>query len=109
MKEMYNTLRHYGEIIADKEHETTEGMFIRFTTYKYEEQYYIVIMADGNLMAISETNNVHNLVKQQEETKMSEHLKNYYEYKRIKYENILKNSQKTIDKSTEVCYNKGTK
>ena len=63
MKEMYNTLRHYGEIIADKEHETTEGMFIRFTTYKYKEQYYIVIMADGNLMAISETNDVHELVR----------------------------------------------
>ena len=40
---------------------------------------------------------------------MSEHLKKYYEYKRIKYQNILKNSQKTIDKSTEVCYNKDTK
>lgn len=40
---------------------------------------------------------------------MSEHLKKYYEYKRLKYENILKNFQKPIDKSTEVCYNKGTK
>ena len=40
---------------------------------------------------------------------MSEHLKKYYEYKRIKYQNILKNSQKTIDKSENVCYNKDTK
>lgn len=62
MKEMYNLLRHYGEIIGDKEHKTTEGNFIRFTTFKYEEQYYIVIMVDGILMAISETNDVHNLV-----------------------------------------------
>lgn len=36
---------------------------------------------------------------------MSEYLKKYYEYKRIKYENILKNSQNFIDKSKEVCYN----
>ena len=99
MKEMYNTLRHYGEIIADKEHETTEGMFIRFTTFKYEEQYYIVIMADGDLMAISETNDVHNLVKQQEEMAMTKYEQMYYEYKRKKYENIVKNLQKPIDKS----------
>lgn len=97
MNEMYNTLRHYGEIIADKEHKTTEGMFIRFTTYKYEEQYYIVVMADGILMAISETNDVHNLVRQ-EETAMSNYEKMYYEYKRKKYEKIVKNLQKTIDK-----------
>ena len=32
MKIMYDELRHYGEIIADKNHETTEGHFIRFTT-----------------------------------------------------------------------------
>lgn len=99
MKEMYNTLRHYGEIIADKEHKTTEGMYIRFTTFKYEEQYYIVVMADGILMAISETNDVHNLVKQQEETAMTKYEQMYYEYKRKKYENIVKNLQKPIDKS----------
>lgn len=97
MNEMYNTLRHYGEIIADKEHKTTEGMFIRFTTYKHEEQYYIVVMADGILVAISETNDVHNLVRQ-EETAMSNYEKMYYEYKRKKYEKIVKNLQKTIDK-----------
>lgn len=99
MKEMYNTLRHYGEIIADKEHKTTEGMYIRFTTYKYEEQYYIVVMADGILMAISETNDVHNLVRQEETAmKVTKYEQMYYEYKRKKYENIVKNSQKPIDK-----------
>ena len=40
---------------------------------------------------------------------MSEHLRKYYEYKRIKYQNILKNLQKPIDKSEKVCYNKDTK
>lgn len=29
---------------------------------------------------------------------MSEHERKYYEYKRIKYENILKDLKKTIDK-----------
>lgn len=29
---------------------------------------------------------------------MTEHEKKYYEYKRIKYENIMKNLQKSIDK-----------
>ena len=39
----------------------------------------------------------------------------YYKYKRIKYRLIaetlkkeLKNSEKTIDKRQEICYNKGT-
>lgn len=36
------------------------------------------------------------------------HEKLYYEYKRLKYENILKSYQKTIDKPKEVCYNKST-
>lgn len=63
MNEMYNELRHYGEIIADKTHETTEGNFIRFTTFKYREMYYIVVMADGILLAISEHNDVYKLVK----------------------------------------------
>ena len=29
----------------------------------------------------------------------------YYKYKKIKYENILKNLKKDIDKSIKVCYN----
>ncbi len=63
MKEQYDILRHYGEIIADKNHETTEGNFIRFTTFKYNDIYYIVIMCNGILVAISETNDVHELVE----------------------------------------------
>lgn len=60
---MYNTLRHCGEIIADKNHETTEGHFIRFTTYKYNDIYYIVTMFDGIVIAISETNDIHKALK----------------------------------------------
>lgn len=62
MNEMYNTLKHYGTIIADKNHETTEGNFIRFTTYKHNDNYYLVTMFDGNVIAISETNDIHKLV-----------------------------------------------
>ena len=98
MNEMYNTLRHSGEIIADKNHETTEGNFIRFTTYKYNDMYYIVIMCNGIVVAISETNDVHNLVRQGE-TKMTEYEKAYYKYKKKKYEIYLKSLQKPIDKS----------
>ena len=58
MTNLYNTLKHYGEIIIDKNHETTEGHFIRFTTYLFEDKYYMVIMFDGDVMAINETNNI---------------------------------------------------
>lgn len=54
MKEQYNTLRHYGEIIADKNHETIEGNFIRFTTYKYNDTHYVVTMFNGEVMMIAE-------------------------------------------------------
>ena len=62
MNHLYNALRHYGDIIADKNHETIEGNFIRFTVYKYNEMYYIVTMCNGILIGISEHNDVHNLV-----------------------------------------------
>jgi hypothetical protein len=51
---LYNELRHYGEIIADKNHETTEGHFIRFTTYKYNDTLYVVTMFDGVVILVGE-------------------------------------------------------
>lgn len=54
MKQLFNNLRHYGEIIADKEHETTEGHFIRFTTYKLIDKIYVVTMCDGEPIVIGE-------------------------------------------------------
>ena len=51
---MYDELRRYGNIIADKNHETTEGHFIRFTTYEFEDMYYIVVMFDGDVMMVVE-------------------------------------------------------
>lgn len=62
MKHLYNDLRHYGKIIADKEHETTEGMFIRFTTYLYNDTYYVVTMVDGNVFMIAEKEDVRELI-----------------------------------------------
>ena len=62
MKELYNDLRHYGEIIADKSHETTEGNFIRFTTFKYEDNFYIITMFNGDVIMITEKADIRELI-----------------------------------------------
>ena len=62
MDKLYNELKHYGEIIADKNHETTEGHFIRFTTYKYNDTYYVVTMFDGTVVTIAEKNDIKELI-----------------------------------------------
>lgn len=54
MQVMYDELRRYADIIADRNHETTEGHFIRFTTYKFEGKYYVVTMFDGYVYMIAE-------------------------------------------------------
>ena len=66
MQVMYNELRHYGEIIADKEHETTEGHFIRFITYKFEDVYYVVTMFDGDVFMIAEKDDVRELISNED-------------------------------------------
>jgi hypothetical protein len=63
MEIAYNELRHYGRIIADKEHETTEGMFIRFTTYEFEDVYYVVTMIDGDVFMIAEKDEIRELIE----------------------------------------------
>lgn len=50
MKEIAKILKRYGTVVADKEHETTKGHFIRFVTYKYEDNLYVVTMFDGEVM-----------------------------------------------------------
>ena len=62
MEIMYNELRHYGRIIADKNHETTEGHFIRFTTYVYNGMYYVVTMFDGTVVTVAEKNDIKELI-----------------------------------------------
>jgi predicted Holliday junction resolvase-like endonuclease len=59
---MYNELRRYGEIIADKSHETTEGHFIRFTSYKFEDVYYVVTMFDGVVFSVAEKEDIKELL-----------------------------------------------
>ena len=62
MKELYDALRHYGEIITDKNHETTEGHFIRFTTFKYNNAYYVVTMFDGQIIMVAEKEDMKELI-----------------------------------------------
>ena len=62
MEIMYNELKHYGEIIADKNHETTEGHFIRFTAYLFEDRYYVVTMFDGDVFMVVEKEDVRELI-----------------------------------------------
>ena len=59
---MYDELRRYGEIIADKNHETTESHFIRFTTYHFEDKYYVVTMIDGVLFMVAEKEDIQKLI-----------------------------------------------
>lgn len=63
MTNLYNTLRHYGKILADKNHETTEGHFIRFTSYEYEDRYYVVTMFDGVVMTVAEKDDIREMIK----------------------------------------------
>lgn len=62
MREQYNILKHYGRIIADKNHETTEGHFIRFTTYEYQGCYYVVIMMNGIVIMVAEKDDVREMI-----------------------------------------------
>ena len=62
MEIIYNELKHYGKIIADKNHETTEGHFIRFTTYLFEDRYYVVTMFDGDVFMVTEKEDVRELI-----------------------------------------------
>jgi hypothetical protein len=62
MKIMYDELRRYGNIIADKNHETTEGHFIRFTTYEFEGSYYVATMFDGEIFMVAEKDDLREMI-----------------------------------------------
>ena len=49
----HKELLHYGNIVADRQHETTDGHFIRFTTFSYKDELYVVTMYDGTAMLVS--------------------------------------------------------
>ena len=62
-REKYNTIHQYGRIIADKVHQTTEGIFIRFITYEYEDTYFVVTMVDGNAFSVAEKEEIRELIE----------------------------------------------
>jgi hypothetical protein len=62
MQVVYDELRRYGRIIADKEHKTTEGMFIRFTTFEFENMYYVVTKIDGAVFMIAEKEDIREMI-----------------------------------------------
>ena len=62
MMEMYKTLVRYGQIIADKNHETTEGHFIRFTTFKYNDKYYVAVKCDGIVILVAEKDDIREML-----------------------------------------------
>ena len=50
----YENLLHYGKILADKNHETKEGSFIRITRWEYSGQIYNSVKLNGDIIAIAE-------------------------------------------------------
>ena len=50
----YENLLHYGKILADKNHETKEGSFIRITKWNYQGQIYNSVKMNGDIIAIAE-------------------------------------------------------
>ena len=63
MEMMYSELQRYGRIVADKNHETTEGHFIRLTTYMFEDMYYVVTMFDGVIFSVVEKEDIRELIE----------------------------------------------
>ena len=56
MANVADILRTYGEIIKDEEHETTKGQFIRITTFKYNEELFVLVMKNGEVVTVGEAN-----------------------------------------------------
>lgn len=63
MEETYTILRRYGQILADKEHITTEGNFIRFTTFKLNNEYYVVTKFNGSVIMIAQKEDIRELIQ----------------------------------------------
>ena len=62
--ELKNITKTFGtKVIANKNHETTEGHFIRFTTYVFEGRYYVVTMFNGTVMTIAEKDDIREMIE----------------------------------------------
>ena len=49
-----DALRTYGEIITDEDYTTTNGHFVRITTYKLNEKKFVLVMRDGQVVTVGE-------------------------------------------------------
>lgn len=54
MANVAETLRTYGEIIADEDYETTDGHFVRITTYRINGEDFVLVMRDGEVVTVGE-------------------------------------------------------
>jgi hypothetical protein len=54
----YKDLLHYGQIIRDKNYQTTIGSAIRITKWDYENEIYITVKKDGYLITMSKESEV---------------------------------------------------
>ena len=63
MNNTYSILVKYGTLLADKEHHTTEGNIIRFTTYKLNNEYYVVTKFNNNVTMIAQKEDIRELVQ----------------------------------------------
>ena len=64
LREQYNELKNYGKILADKNHKTTDGHYIRFTVYDYEGHKFLAILFDGYVASITEKTDADHLLEQ---------------------------------------------
>ena len=58
---LYKELVRYGSMVSDKEHETTDGHYIRFSVFNYKDTLYITTMYDGTVVQIAEKDAVKEL------------------------------------------------
>lgn len=54
MANVAETLRTYGEIIADEDYETTDGHFVRITTYQMNGEKFVLVMRDGEVITVGD-------------------------------------------------------
>lgn len=58
---LYKELVRYGEIVSDRQHETMDGHYIRFTVFNHKDTLYITTMYDGTVVQIAEKDAVKEL------------------------------------------------
>jgi hypothetical protein len=49
-----DALLAYGEIIADEDYETTNGHFVRITTFQMNGEKFVLVRRDGEVITVGE-------------------------------------------------------